>query len=171
MGRWHPYFDVCCKAELLCLAENSYWILLLKVSKHLLSLYLGFSCGSAGKESACNAGDLGLIPGLGISPGKGKGYPLQYSSLENSMDCIVHGVTKSQTRLSDFHFLFIFGERRNRFSNLVKHLNLFIPFCNCLETRQIFAWAHLFHIIPCWRPAIGDNTEHFPTTYFKATDA
>ena len=64
---------------------------------------LGFPCGSAGKESACNAGDLGLIPGLGRSPGEGKGYPLQYSGLENSMDCIVLGVAKSQTRLSDFH--------------------------------------------------------------------
>ena len=49
-------------------------------------------------------GDLGLIPGLGRSPGEGKGYPLQYSGLENSMDCIVHGVAKSRTRLSDFHF-------------------------------------------------------------------
>ena len=54
-------------------------------------------CGSAGKESACNAGDLGLIPGLGRSPGEGKGYPLQYSGLENSLDCMVHGVTKSRT--------------------------------------------------------------------------
>ena len=60
--------------------------------------------GSAGKESACNVGDLGSIPGLGGSPGKGKGYPFQYSGLENSMDYIVHGVTKSWTRLSDFHF-------------------------------------------------------------------
>ena len=65
---------------------------------------MGFPCGSAGKESACNAGDLGLIPGLGRSPGEGKGYSLQYSGLENSMDCIVHGVTKSRTQLSDFHF-------------------------------------------------------------------
>ena len=47
---------------------------------------LGFPCGSACKESACNAGDLGSIPGLGRSPGEGKGYPLQYSGLENSMD-------------------------------------------------------------------------------------
>ena len=62
--------------------------------------------GSAGKESACNLGDLGSIPGLGKSPGEGKGYPLQYSGLENSMDCIVHGVAKSQTWLSDFHFHF-----------------------------------------------------------------
>ena len=47
----------------------------------------GFPCGSASKESACNVGDLGLIPGLERSPGGGKGYPLQYSGLENSMDC------------------------------------------------------------------------------------
>ena len=58
-----------------------------------------------GKESACNAGDLGSIPGLRRSPGEGKGYPLQYSDLESSMDYIVHGVAKSRTRLSDFHFL------------------------------------------------------------------
>ena len=61
--------------------------------------------GSAGKECACNAGDLGLIPGLGRSPGERKGYPLQRSGLENSMDCIVHGVSKSCIRLSDFHSL------------------------------------------------------------------
>ena len=47
--------------------------------------------------------DLCSIPGSGRSPGEGKGYPLQYSGLENSMDCIVHGVAKSRTRLSDFH--------------------------------------------------------------------
>ena len=64
---------------------------------------MGFLGGSADKESACNAGDLGLIPGLGRSPGEGKGYPLYYSGLENSMGCIVHGITKSQTQLSDFH--------------------------------------------------------------------
>ena len=48
---------------------------------------MGFPGGSAGKESTYNVGDLGLIPGLGRSPGEGKGYPLQYSGLENSMDC------------------------------------------------------------------------------------
>ena len=63
----------------------------------------GLPCGSAGKESTCNVGDLGSIPGLGRSSGEGKGYPLQYSGLENSMDCRVHGVAKSQTRLNDFH--------------------------------------------------------------------
>ena len=65
-----------------------------------------FFCASFSKESAGNAGDLGSILGLGRSPGERKGYPLQYSGLENSMDCIVHGVAKSQTQLSDFHFLF-----------------------------------------------------------------
>ena len=65
---------------------------------------VGFPGGSAGKESACNVDDLGSIPGFGRSPGEGKVYPIQYSGLENSMDCIVHGVTKSWTRLSDFHF-------------------------------------------------------------------
>ena len=60
---------------------------------------------SLSKESACNVGDLGLIPGLGRSPGEKKGYPLQYSGLKNSMDSIVHGVAKSQTLLSDFHSL------------------------------------------------------------------
>ena len=65
---------------------------------------MGFPCGSAGKESACSAEDLGSIPGLGRSPGEGNIYPLQYSSPENSMDCIVHGVTKSWTWWNDFHF-------------------------------------------------------------------
>ena len=69
---------------------------------------MGFSGGSAGKESTCNVGDLDLIPGLGRSPGEGKGYPLQYSGLENSMDCIAHGVSKSWTQLSDFTFTFHF---------------------------------------------------------------
>ena len=56
------------------------------------------------KESSCNAGDLGLIPGLGRSPGVGRGYPLQYSDLENSTDFIVQGVAKSWTQLCTFHF-------------------------------------------------------------------
>ena len=66
---------------------------------------VGFPGDSAGKESACNVGDLGLIPGLGRSPGEGNGYPLQCSGLENSMDCIIHGAAESQTRLRDFHSL------------------------------------------------------------------
>ena len=65
---------------------------------------MGFPHSSVGKESACNAGDPDLIPGLGRSTGEEKGYPLQYSGLENSMGCIIHGVTKSWTQLSDFCF-------------------------------------------------------------------
>ena len=67
---------------------------------------MGFPCGSTGKESSCNVGDLDLIPGLGRSLEEGKGYPFQYSGLENSMDCRVHGVLtlniKSWTQLRDF---------------------------------------------------------------------
>ena len=62
-----------------------------QVSPFRWDLYL------AGKESSYNVGDLGSIPGLGRSPGEGKGYPLQYSGLENSMNCIVYGVAKSRT--------------------------------------------------------------------------
>ena len=62
--------------------------------------------GSAGEASSCNAGDVGSIPGLGRFPGDWNCYPLQYSGLENSMDYTVHGVPKSLTRLSDFHFHF-----------------------------------------------------------------
>ena len=65
---------------------------------------MGFPGGSAGEESACNEGDLGLIPGLRRSPAEGKGYPLQYSGLEKSMDYRVHGVAKSQTWLNNVHF-------------------------------------------------------------------
>ena len=81
----------------------SWWIM----NRQMLPWYgfdRGFPHGPAGKESSCNAGNLGSIPGLGRSPGEGKGYPLQYSGLENSMDCIVYGVTKSRTQLSNFPF-------------------------------------------------------------------
>ena len=78
---------------------------LLKVSSPLImDGGFGFARASVGKESACNLGDLDSIPGLGRSPGEGNSYPLQYSGLENSMDCVVHGVTKRRTQMSDFHF-------------------------------------------------------------------
>ena len=74
---------------------------------------MGFPGGSDGKASVCSAGDQGLIPGLGRSPGEGNGNPLQYSCLENTMDggawqATVHGVLKSWTQLSDFTFTFQF---------------------------------------------------------------
>ena len=80
---------------------------------------MGFPGGSEVKVSACNAGDLGSIPGSGRSPGEGNGNPVQYSCLENPMDrgarwAAVHGVTKSQTQLSDFtlfHFILILVKR------------------------------------------------------------
>ena len=73
-------------------------------------VFLCFPCGLVGKEFSCNMEDLGLIPWLGRSPGEGKGYPLQYSGLENSMNCIVYGVAESdEQQLSNFHFHF-FGK-------------------------------------------------------------
>ena len=84
-----------------------------------------FPCGSAGKESACNAGDLGLIPGLGRSPGEGKGDPLQYSGPENSMD--FHGVAESDTT-----------------KRLSLHLNIKILFESFKQAQQHFLlWVTL----------------------------
>ena len=74
---------------------------LVKKERPPTPVFLGFPSGSVGEESACNAGDRGLIPGLGRSPGEGNSYSFQYFGLENSMDCKVHGVAKSQTQLSD----------------------------------------------------------------------
>ena len=71
-----------------------------------MPVFMSFPCDSVGKESAGNVGDLGSIPELERSAGEEKGYPLPYSGLENSMDYIVHGVTKSWTQLSNFDFHF-----------------------------------------------------------------
>ena len=85
--------------ELLGRESEDGWVGKISWRRHRLPIpvFLGFLCGSAGKESACNVRDLGSSPGLGRFPGEGKGYPLQYSGLENSNDCIVRGVAKSQT--------------------------------------------------------------------------
>ena len=81
---------------------NPFFIFLFSLCDfHYLSIALGFPCGSAGNKSACNVGDLDSIPGLGRCPGEGKGYSLQYSGPEDSVDCVVHGVTKSLTQQSD----------------------------------------------------------------------
>ena len=77
----------------------------LSMNMTYITTFMGFPGSSAGKESTCNEGDLGSIPGLGKSPGEGKGHPVHYSGLENSIDCTVHGVIKSQTQLSDFHII------------------------------------------------------------------
>ena len=89
---------------------------------------------SAGKESACNVGDLGSIPGLGWSPGEGNGYPLRYSGLENSMDCIVHGVTKNQTRLRDLHCT----------SHTHTHIHIFFSIF-----FSIMVYHRILNIVPC----------------------
>ena len=106
-------------------------------------VFLGFPCGSAGKESASNVG-LGLIPGLGSFPGKRKGYPLQYSGLENAMDCLVHWVTKSQTQLSDFHIT-------------SQHTNLYAQFsrdyCIAHETLLNVMWQ------PGWKGSLAAGRE------------
>ena len=99
--------ETCCRLDMQPEAGENIPLSLFRWRRNTLPppVFLGFPCGSAGKESPCNVGDLGLIPGLERSPREGKGYPLQYSGLENSLDCIVHGIAKSQTRL---HFLFFF---------------------------------------------------------------
>ena len=119
---WSLFFKLCCfyfSFHLLVL-ELQFNIIIIylpnpvcKTDSRLLSqfycafnLLFGLPCGQAGKESACSAGGMGLVPGSGKFPGEGNGYPLQYSSLENSMDYIIHGIAKSRTRLNDFHFHF-----------------------------------------------------------------
>ena len=80
------------------------WEDLLEKGQAPTPVLVGFPVAQLVKESACNAGNLGLIPGLGRSLGEGKGFPLQYSGLEDSMAYTVYDVAKSRTRLSDFHF-------------------------------------------------------------------
>ena len=103
------------------------------------SSILSFPCGSAGKESACSVEDLGSIPGLGRSPGEGKGYSLQYSGLENSMDCIVHGVPKSWTWLSGFHFHF---HMLNKYLRELERNNVCLSLFEGLLSRlfYLFIW-------------------------------
>ena len=105
-------------------------------------VFLGFPCGSAGKESACSVKDLGSIPGLETSPGEEKGKMLQYSGLENAMDCIAHGVAKSPTRLSNFHFsLLIFNT-----ISIMSRIPEVTPGCHCQgeEGKTVV----LFPIVP-----------------------
>ena len=103
----------------------------------------GFPGGSAGTESAHNMGDLGSIPGLGRSPGEGKGYPLQYSGLENSMDCIVHGVAKSRTQLSDFHFQKVL-ENCYRTTGYVLSVVKLVARPALLASLALWRYRHLF---------------------------
>ena len=114
---------------------------------------LGFPGTSAGKESTHSARDLGSIPGLGRFPGKGNHYPLQYSSLENSTDCIVHGVTKSRTWLSDFPLTGIHGLPNSVTWCLLPTLEKFshskITYKLCHYLKQLLS----FLCIPSWCPS------------------
>ena len=100
----------------------------LEKGKATHSSILGLHLWLSWWRSPCSAGDLGSIPGLGRSPGEGKGYPLQYSGLENSMDCVDHGVAKSWTWLSDFHSLHLctFNVYLCAFLCMCVHIVLFI---------------------------------------------
>ena len=109
-----------------------------------------FPGGSAGKESACDARDLGSIPGFGRSPGKGNGSPLQYSGLEISTDCTIHGVAKSQTRLRDFHFHFIMESYIN-----IGKINAFFnenTYDNYQDSNVIITLNALLRIYPSLYP-------------------
>ena len=106
---------------------------------------MGFPGGSDGEESICHRRDSGSIPRLGRSPGEGKGYPLHYSGLENSMDSIVHGVTKSGTQLSNFHIcIYIKLKKRTytfiyTYTHIYTHTYIYItePLC-CTHETNIF---------------------------------
>ena len=100
-----------------------------------IPVFLGFPSGSAGKEYACNVGDLGLIPVLGRFLEEGKGYPLQYSGLENPMDYTVHGVARSQTRLSNFHFHFLCFKETDTYSQ-----NILAKTQNTKEETLKWSW-------------------------------
>ena len=112
------------------------------------STYMGFPDSSVDKESACNAGDPNLIPGLGRSPGEGKGYPLQYSGLENSMDCTVHGAAKRWTWLSSFFSTDVIQHRVLVFlclAHLTQHNTIW--FMLSQKARFPFNGLTLFHCV------------------------
>ena len=104
---------------------------------------VGCPCGSAGKESACNAGDLGSIPGLGRSPGEGNSYPLQYSGLEIPMDYTVHGVTKSQTWLSDFRFMHMVQIKNEYLKPFSHHGYSHISYCILILQLVFSKWQEV----------------------------
>ena len=106
---------------------------------------MGFLGGSASKESACNMGDLGSIPGLGRSPGEGKGYPVQYSGLENSMDCRVHGVAELDTteQLSFIHsfiytHMYVYMTHHHLYIYICTHIYIYVTYTE----DEMIGWHH-----------------------------
>ena len=120
-------------------------------------LECGLPCDSAGKESTCNVGDVGLIPGLGRSPGEGKCYPLQYSGLENSMD-FIHGVPKSWIRLRDFHSTWMCYW--NVGGTQEETNNRWLQFVESLRLKGPNLWGHLICIPENQAPG-----EHHPSAH------
>ena len=119
------YVTCICQNSCNCTTWKVTLIWTVDLSNNNVSI-LGFPCGSAGKESACNSGDLGLISGLGWSPGEKKGYPLQYSGLENSRDCVSPWDRKeldTTERLSLFTFTFQYWLSCNRCIMLTHDVN------------------------------------------------
>jgi len=151
----HNIFIVICQHYTRLLINYIYSYIYIYLSSYCnIYTHTGFPCGSAGKESAWNVRDLGSIPGLGRSPGEGKGYPLQYSGLENSTDCVVHGVEKSRTWLSDLHFLFTSHTHTHTHTHIYTHTYIHTrgerskcflnrrAWWNCLEVTSI-------SLLPC----------------------
>ena len=134
------YFILTPKMKVSCFCTILLSVIGITVSWILIT-EMCFPRGSAGKEYACNMGDLGSIPGLGRSPGEGKGYLLQYSGLENSTECMVHGVAKSWRQPRGFHF---------------NHWNRYTGLCHCcfnLQLSQIVSYIFLFRF-PSFFPFI-----------------
>ena len=141
------------------LGQENYW----RRDRLPTPVFLGFPCDSDGKESTCNAGDLDSIPGLGRSPEEGKGYPFQYSGLENSMDCIVHGVSKSQTQLSDWtELIFHFWTRQlDFFITSVSLFFMFVCFSTFLNTWG--TWVKHIYIIS----SVSSSASHFISSFLS----
>ena len=139
----HFWFILCssvCSHTLNCSCRLWFFVCIHFIySFYLHSFLLGFPYDSSGKEFACNAEDLDSIPRLGRSPGEGKGYPLQYSGLENSIvfcNIVIHRITESWTWLSDFHFHFIYICSFFFIYNLI-YLSFFVMFwLICLKVND-----------------------------------
>ena len=123
MGRWERGFRIGGTHVHLWLIDVNIWqkppqyckVIILQLNKLILK-----NKKETNKKSTCHVGNLGLIPGLGRSPGEGKGYLLQYSGLENSMDCIVPGITKSWSQLSDFLFFLVVHYYLTNYAYVIK---------------------------------------------------
>ena len=133
---------------------------------------MGFPCGSAGKEFAFNVGDLGLFPGLGRSPGEGKGHSLQYSGLENSMDCMVHGVAKCQAQLStehkhSFYIVLAFYHRKHQkqFHRDISQ-ETYSEYHACVYVLSRYLFCLLFALLKTHLSFPRNQVFSFPTEHF-----